>query len=69
MATTPDAHPDSPVSGAPDEIEQVSTPDRDREAVEDDAAADEAVMDSPGSDGGTSGTGGTNHRSDRDITS
>jgi hypothetical protein len=69
MATTPDANPDSPPTGAPDDIEQVLPAGPDREGVEDGAAAHDDAVDSPGTDGGTGGTGGTNHRSDRDITS
>ena len=60
MATTPDPNPDSLPEGPSDSPEQVSPPpDGGRESVED----------TPGTEGGTSGTGGTNHRSDRDITS
>ncbi|WP_174273785.1 hypothetical protein [Sphingomonas bacterium] len=60
MASHPDAHPDSTPPRRSDDVERVS-PDggTDRESVED----------TPGTDGGTSGTGGTNHRGDRDITS
>lgn len=60
MATTPDQHPDSPGDGPLDDVER-PTPagDNGRENIED----------TPGTDGGTSGTGGTNHRADRDITS
>ncbi len=60
MASHPDAHPDSRPPSQSEDVEQVSpSPDGERESIED----------SPGTDGGTSGTGGTNHRSDRDITS
>lgn len=69
MASTPDSNPDSPPSREPGDIEQVSPPSRDRDGVEDGEAADGDVVDSPGTEGGTSGTGGTNHRVDRDITS
>ena len=65
MASHPDAHPDSIPSGPSDDPERVS-PDGDpgRETVE-----EPSPMEDPGSDGGTSGTGGTNHPQDRDITS
>ena len=57
MASHPDANPDSTPAGAPDAIEQVTpAPNGGRDSVED----------TPGSDGGTSGT---NHRQDRDVTS
>ena len=61
MASRPDDHPDS-IPGGPSETPEQVSPDgggTDRESVED----------SPGTEGGTSGTGGTNHRVDRDITS
>ena len=60
MASTPDANPDSIPGSVSDDPERVSpggSPGR------------ESVEDTPGTDGGTSGTGGTNHRTDRDITS
>jgi hypothetical protein len=60
MATHPDANPDSLPPSRSDDVEQVTplgTPGR------------ESVEDTPGTDGGTSGTGGTNHRGDTDITS
>lgn len=60
MASHPDDHPDSIPDGATSSPEQVSPGGGDgRESIED----------TPGDDGGTSGTGGTNHRQDRDITS
>ena len=60
MASHPDANPDSLPPIEADDVEQVSPAgDPGRESVEDSA----------GTDGGTSGTGGTNHRQDRDITS
>ena len=60
MATTPDANPDSFPTGPSSDPERVSpADDNGRESIED----------TPGDDGGTSGTGGTNHRQDRDITS
>lgn len=60
MASTPDRNPDS-IPDAPDgDVEQVGS-----ESV----PAREGVEDTPGTDGGTAGTGGTNHRGDRDITS
>ncbi|NIJ08970.1 hypothetical protein FHS31_002600 [Sphingomonas vulcanisoli] len=59
MASTPDAHPDSAPPAESDDVETVSTEGTPRESIEDSA----------GTDGGTSGTGGTNHRGDRDITS
>lgn len=64
MASTPDANPDS-IPGGPSESPEQVTPadDHGRESVEDTPA------DTAGSDGGTSGTGGTNHHQDRDITS
>ena len=58
MASTPDSNPDSPPPEQSDDVEKVSTPPGSRD-----------LEDSPGTDGGTSGTGGTNHRTDRDITS
>ncbi len=66
MATTPDANPDSIPTGQPDDVEQVS-PAGDRR--DGDAETPDSVPDSPGTDGGTSGTGGTNHRQDHDVTS
>jgi hypothetical protein len=60
MASTPDPHPDSIPGGPSESPEQVSpADDHGRESVED----------TPGTDGGTSGTGGTNHHQDRDVTS
>lgn len=60
MASHPDTNPDSAPTGPSRDVEQVSpTPSAGRESVED----------TPGDDGGTSGTGGTNRRQDRDITS
>lgn len=61
MASQPDAHPDSPGEGTP-----ADTPEQVRPGGD---AGRDTVEDSPGTDGGTSGTGGTNHRVDRDITS
>ena len=60
MASHPDANPDSIPGGpaeSPEQVSPASEPGR------------ESVEDSPGTDGGTAGTGGTNHRQDRDITS
>lgn len=68
MASRPDENPDSPPTGPSEDVEQVSPPDDNRrESVED--VLTDSEPDSPGMDGGTSGTGGTNHRTDRDITS
>ncbi|UAK24317.1 hypothetical protein [Sphingomonas nostoxanthinifaciens] len=60
MASTPDAHPDSVPPRPSDSPEQVSSGGE---------PARENIEDTPGTDGGTAGTGGTNHRGDRDITS
>jgi hypothetical protein len=60
MASHPDTNPDSLPEGPSTDVEQVSSisePGR------------ESVEDTPGADGGTAGTGGTNHRVDSDITS
>jgi len=69
MASTPDAHPDSIPTGPSDSPEQVSPPGRggheDVEGVPDDISD----TDTPGMDGGTAGTGGTNPNQDYDITS
>ena len=69
MATTPDSHPDSDPSGPSTDVEHVSpTEEPGRDSVED-VPAEHAADDSPGTEGGTSGTGGTNHRQDSDVTS
>ena len=60
MASTPDTHPDSLPSGPSDDPERV-TPARE--------PGRESVEDTPGTDGGTAGTGGTLHRQDHDVTS
>ena len=60
MASTPDANPDSIPPGVSDDPERVTPLG---------APGRESIEDMPGDDGGTSGTGGTNHRGDRDITS
>lgn len=59
MASKTDAHPDSAPPRDSDDVENVSPTEKLRPPI----------VDTPGSDGGTSGTGGTNHRGDRDITS
>lgn len=60
MVSHPDAHPDSTSPAPSEDVERVvPASDDGRDSVED----------TPGSDGGTSGTGGTNHRQDTDITS
>ena len=59
-SSPPDSHPDSIPSGPSDDIERPS-PGGDEGGT--------GVEDTPGTDGGTAGTGGTNHRADRDITS
>ncbi len=59
-SSPPDSHPDSDASGPADDVERPS-PDDDHGRA--------GVEDTPGTDGGTSGTGGTNHRIDRDVTS
>lgn len=51
MASTPDAHPDSPPSGPSNDPERVSPADAPRR---------ESVEDTPGDPGGTAGTGGDN---------
>ena len=69
----PDSHPDSNPDGPSTDVEQVSPARSSRESVEDPTPGnpDEtaAPPDDAGLPGGTAGTGGTNHRQDRDITS
>ncbi|SFR82765.1 hypothetical protein [Sphingomonas jatrophae] len=60
MASTPDNHPDSLPPERSDDIERVSPGGDDGRTSVEDTSGDGNSVDSPGTYGGTAGTGGVN---------